>query len=45
MCDIKVILASKNHINDMVKISEESLAIPWSFQSVEKNLKINFLDM
>lgn len=42
MCDIKVILASKNHINDMVKISEESLAIPWSFQFFEEEFKNKF---
>lgn len=38
----KVILASKNHINDMVKISEESLSIPWSFQSFEEEFRNKF---
>lgn len=42
MKDFKVILASKNHINDMVRISEESLSIPWSFQSFEEEFRNKF---
>lgn len=42
MNDVKVILASKSYIYDMVRISEESLSVPWSTQSFEEEFENKF---